>query len=67
MIKIKNKGVFKDEIIGCYEFDSTQIYFNEDHTIYHQWLAFYNPESVNMTEVSGLLRVSISVLSEGDN
>ena len=28
-----NKGIFRDELIGMYEFDITTVYFKEKHTI----------------------------------
>ena len=32
-IKVMNKGIFRDELIGMYEFDITTVYFKEKHTI----------------------------------
>lgn len=34
-IKVMNKGIFRDELVGMYEFDLTQIFFKEKHTIQH--------------------------------
>ena len=34
-IKVMNKGIFRDEMIGTYEFDMTTVYFKEKHTIQH--------------------------------
>lgn len=31
--KVKNKGIFKDELIGMYEFDITKIYFEKGHAL----------------------------------
>jgi len=63
---VKNKKFLKDEIIGCYDFDITTIYFKDKHTIEHQWIALSNPESSNFTDLSGVLRLSISIQAEGD-
>lgn len=65
-IKLKNKGMFRDELIGEYAFDITTIYFRENHTLEHQWIALSNPESSNFSSVQGILRVSITVQAEGD-
>ena len=35
LIRILNKGFFKEDTIGVYEFDLTQIYFMKDHTMFH--------------------------------
>jgi len=32
-IKVKNKGVFKDQLVGMYEFNLSKIYFTDDHAI----------------------------------
>ena len=32
-IKVKNKGIFKDELVGMYEFDMTKVYFEKTHSI----------------------------------
>ena len=60
-IKVKNKGLFKSELIGNYDFDLTKIYFEDSHAIQHQWIAMCNPESSDFGEVSGYLKVSIAV------
>ena len=60
-IKVMNKGIFRDELIGTYEFDMTAIYFKEKHALQHQWLALMNPEGEDFSEITGNLKVSISV------
>lgn len=32
-IKVMNKGIFRDEMIGTYDFDMTAVYFKEKHCI----------------------------------
>lgn len=34
-IKVMNKGIFRDEMIGTYEFDMTSVYFKDKHVIQH--------------------------------
>ena len=60
-IKVMNKGIFRDEMIGTYEFDMTAVYFKEKHAIQHQWLALFNPEGEDFSEITGNLKVSISI------
>ena len=60
-IKVKNKGIFKDELVGMYEFDITKIYFEKSHAIQNQWIALYNPEATNFNEISGNIKLGISV------
>jgi hypothetical protein len=38
-----HKGVFKDAMIGMYEFDVSYIYFMKEHTMFHKWIAMSNP------------------------
>lgn len=65
-IRVLNKGLFRDELIGRYDFDITSVYFREKHCIQHQWIALFNPEGENFSDISGYLLVSISVQGPGD-
>ena len=65
-IKVMNKGIFRDEMIGMYEFDMTSIYFKEKHAIQHQWIALYNPEGADFSEITGNLKISIAIQGPGD-
>lgn len=58
--------MLRDELIGACDYDITTVYFKDKHTIEHQWVALSNPESTNFTDISGILRVSITVQAEGD-
>lgn len=60
-IKVMNKGIFRDEMVGMYEFDMTSIYFKDKHAIQHQWIAMFNPEGEDFSEITGNLRISIAV------
>lgn len=67
VIRILNKGYFKDDTVGHFELDITQIYFQKDHVLMHQWLALSNPENVNdQNEITAYLRVSIHISGPGD-
>ena len=65
-IKVMNKGMFRDEMIGTYEFDMTTVYFKPKHAIQHQWIALFNPESEDFSEITGNLKISIAVQGPGD-
>ena len=65
-IKVMNKGIFRDEMIGMYEFDMTTVYFKEKHAMQHQWIALFNPEGEDFSEITGNLKISIAVQGPGD-
>ena len=66
MIRLMDKGIFKDALIGQFEFDISFIYFMKDHTLLHKWLALSNPNSENYAEITAYMKVSISVAASGD-
>jgi hypothetical protein len=63
---VLDKGFFKDAMIGIYEFDVAYVYFMNEHTMFHQWVALSNPSSASFNEVTGYLKLSISVAATGD-
>jgi hypothetical protein len=65
-VRVLDKRLFKDAVIGLYNFDITQVYFKKDHSIFHQWVALSNPTALKYTEIAGYLKVSISVTGVGD-
>jgi len=65
-IKVMNKGIFRDEMIGMYEFDMTTLYFKPKHALQHQWIALFNPEGEDFSEITGNLKISIAVQGPGD-
>jgi len=65
-IKVLDKGFFKDAVIGAYEFDIAYVYFMEKHSLMHRWLALSNPASPNFNEVTGYLKLSITIAATGD-
>jgi hypothetical protein len=66
-IKLLDKGFFKDAVIGFYEFDLSYIYLMKDHALMHKWIVMSNPESENFGEVTGYLKLSITICGEGDS
>ena len=65
-ITILQKRLLKNTMIGMYEFDLSSIYLKKHHTLFHAWAALSNIESTKFTNVTGYLKVSISVTGEND-
>ena len=65
-IKLKDQGIFKDALIGYYEFDLNYIYLMPNHALMHKWIVMSNPESENFGEVTGYLKLSITVAGVDD-
>lgn len=61
-----DKGFFKDEVIGYYEFGLSYLYQQPDHSLIHKWIVMTDPESENFGEVTGMLKISITISGEGD-
>lgn len=66
VIKLLDKGYFKDALIGYYEFDLSYIYKMPNHSLLHKWIILSNPESENYSEVTAQLKLSITICGEGD-
>jgi hypothetical protein len=67
MIKLVDKGLFKDALIGQFEFDMSYIYLKSDHVMFHKWLAFSNPNGEDYATIQCYMKVSISVACQGDD
>ena len=50
-IKLLDKGFFKDDLIGEFEFDMSYIYFMKEHVMLHKWLALANPNSKDFAKI----------------
>lgn len=66
-IRLLDKGFFKDALIGYYEFDLTYIYQQENHSLMHKWIIMSNPEGEDFGEVTGYLKISMTITGDGDN
>jgi len=66
VINIKNKGFLRNELIGSFEMNTTSIYFRDRHALEHQWIAMFNPESEDISEITANLRVSFHIMTKGD-
>ena len=58
--------LLRDSLIGVYEMDLVYIYYQENHAVMNKWVVLSNPESEEYSIVRGYLRISASVLHEGD-
>ena len=47
-------------------FSSLTFFSFREHAIKHQWVAMSNPSSKNFNEITGYIKLSISVIGEGD-
>jgi len=66
VVKLMDKGFFKDAMIGYYEFDLTKIYQMKDHALMHKYIVMSNPESEDFGEVTGYLKLSITIAGGDD-
>ena len=65
-LKLVDKGMFKDVMIGVFDFDMSFIYLKDKHLLLHKWLALSNPNGDDYAKVQCYMKVSISVSFEGD-
>ena len=56
----------RKDYFGICEFDLQYIYSMKNHSLNNHWLALSNPESKDMTQIRGYLKLSISVLHDND-
>ena len=56
----------KKDYYGIYELDFSYIYNQEGHALHNVWIGLSNPESDDVSKIRGYLKVSLSVLHEGD-
>lgn len=68
VIKVHNiQDRDKKNYLGSFQYDLQRIYNeNSDHAIHNQWIGLFNYQNEENTSVNGFLRLSISVLHEGD-
>jgi hypothetical protein len=66
MLKLVDKGMFKDVLIGQFEFDLSFIYLKDKHLLLHKWLALSNPNGDDYAKIQCFMKVSIAVAFEGD-
>lgn len=65
-LKLMDKGLFKETMIGMFDFDMSYIYFMKGQLLSHQWLALSNPNSDEHSKITAYMKVSIAVTCTGD-
>jgi len=61
-----DQRMFKNATIGMYEVDLSFIYFKDKHSLFNQWVGISDATSKNYNEISGYLKISVSVIGPGD-
>lgn len=62
-----NRGWVKNELVGQAIYDLSSIYFRENHSAEHVWVALDNPDSEDFENMKGLLKISANVTGPKDN
>jgi len=65
-LRLLNKGFFKEDVIGAFDFDVSFLYFQKEHALQHQWIALSNPTSKESNDITCYIKLSISVIRGGD-
>ena len=66
-VEIMNANVVtKNDLIGAYTFDASQVYFQKDHEMYRKWVALMNDEDPEDNAVQGYLKLSVQIVGPGD-
>ena len=60
------KSIFKDVLVGLFEFDFSYIYNMENRTMRHQWVGLNNPDGEDFSEVAAFMKLSASIHGPGD-
>ncbi|CAM9992524.1 unnamed protein product [Ectocarpus sp. 6 AP-2014] len=56
----------KNDLIGSYSFDASNVYFHKDHEIHRQWVALVDDENPKDSGTQGYLQLSIAIVGPGD-
>ena len=56
----------RKDYYGICEFDLEYVYSMKNHSLNNHWIALSNPESKDITQIKGYLKLSISVLHDSD-
>ena len=70
-IRIMDKGMLRDTVVGIFDIDISQVYFKDKHAIQNQWVAFGSESNATNADadgkIKGIVQVSIAVQGPGDN
>ena len=62
-----NNHTEKKDYFGIYELDFGYVYGRPGHALRNIWIGLNNSESEDMSQIRGYLKLSVSVLNEGDD
>ena len=65
-IRLMDKGMFKDALIGQFDLDLTFVYLKPDHVLLHKWIALNNPNGDDYATIQAYVKVSVAVACTGD-
>jgi hypothetical protein len=65
LIKVLEKNLIKDEMIGMFELDLGFIYLRDQHMLSDQWVSLSNP-FIDFSDIRGYLQLSVQVIGPGD-
>ena len=66
LIRILDQQMFKNAVIGTYEMDLSFVYFQDKHAVFNQWIGISNRNAKDFNEICGYLKISASVIGQGD-
>ena len=61
-----NNHTDRKDYFGIYELDFAYVYGRPGHALRNIWIGLNNTESEDMSQIRGYLKLSVSVLNEGD-
>ena len=62
-----NNHTKKKDYFGIYELDFGYVYGRPEHYLKNIWIGLSNPESEDITQIRGYLKLSVCILNETDN
>ena len=66
VVRLLEKGYFKNSLIGMFEMDLSFLYNLDAHTAEHRWVALINPESEDFSAIASYLKLSANVYGVDD-
>jgi hypothetical protein len=55
-----------NDMIGCYSFDATYVYYQANHELYKSWVGLINEKDLDDDGVQGYLKLSIQIVGPND-
>lgn len=60
------RSIRRNELIGSFQFDVSQVYLKEHHEVYKQWVGLVDEKNEEDAGCQGYLQLSVVVLGPGD-